>query len=94
MIMDSGANTSMTQHKHLLFDYQSLTSPSKVTASNGGTLQAIGKGKIILPEKTSITIPNVLDVPNLAKTLLSTDSITKQDYTITISEDMNIQTKK
>ena len=90
MIVDSGANVSMTKDKEILTDYKRFQIPSKVTASNGENLKVVGKGTLVLSTIPPIKIRDVLHVPDLMKTLISTNSITDQGYKIIIKKDLYI----
>ena len=79
----------MTKDKNLLQGYKKFKI-SKITASNAGILEAIGKGNMKLSENPPITIPDVLYVPKLTKTSVATNSLTKKGYQINIRENMNI----
>ena len=92
MIIDSGANISITNDKTALQDFQEFGRYTTVMASNGGTLQAIGKGTMILSVEPKIAIPNMLYVPKITKTLISTNCITNQGYEIHIKGDLTVST--
>lgn len=92
MIIDNGANISITNDKTVLQDFQEFGRYTTVMASNGGTLQAIGKGTMILSVEPKIAIPNMLYVPKITKTLISTNCITNQGYEIHIKGDLTVST--
>lgn len=51
---------------------------------------AIGKGTMMLSKQPLIFVSNVLHVPKIAKTPISTNSITEQEYEGRINQDLHI----
>jgi hypothetical protein len=87
MIIDTGANINMTQYKKLLHEYQKINTPSKATASNGENTPGNWKGTMILSKVPAITIPNVLYVPKIRRTLHSADTFTRQVFEIKATDE-------
>ena len=89
MMIDCGANLSMTNERSILVNYQDLRQPIKVGTSNGQLMHAVGHGQLHL-FNGKVTLPNVLFVPNVERTLLATKSFSKQGYEIRIQRRMRI----
>lgn len=89
MMIDCGANLSMTNERSILVNYQNLRQPIKVGTSNGQLMHAVGHGQLHL-FNGRVTLPNVLFVPNVERTLLATKSFSKQGYEIRIQRRMRI----
>jgi len=89
LIIDTGANISMTNDKTLLWNYQDSNYPRHVTSSSGQKSPVKGEGSLHI-SRHNIIISNVLYVPKLTKTIISTKSLTKQGLIIYIDDKMII----
>ena len=89
LLVDSGANVSMTNDKTLLWDYQESECERHVTSSNGEQSRVEGQGSLHMPQH-NVTITNVLYVPKLTKTLIATKSLTEQGLVVCIDDKMTI----
>ena len=70
-VIDSGASQHLSAQRDRFLDYQPI-SPLKIEIGDGSEIEAIGKGNITLEtDKTSITLHDVLYVPNIGTNLLS-----------------------
>ena len=76
-IVDSGASSHMTQTQEFMVNYEEFGTPQKVCLGDGRTLEAFGKGKVIVTmvfkrcERKKVTMYDVLYVPKLACNLFS-----------------------
>jgi transposase InsO family protein len=89
MMIDCGANLSMTSERNILMNYKNLPNRIKVGTSNGQVMHAIGYGQLHL-FGGRVILPNVLYVPHVERTLLATKSFSKQGYEIRIHRRMRI----
>ena len=74
-IIDSGATDHMTSHSNFFSNYTILSGRPKVKVANGTFSSIIGQG--IDSITSSLTLQNVLHIPNLSCNLLSVSKITK-----------------
>ena len=83
-ILDSGATCHMSNCKNDFVHLQKLNSPLMITLGDGGTLQAVGRGNIMLGMKLphnkteECTLYDVLYVPGLAYNLLSVPAASRK----------------
>ncbi|KMS65544.1 hypothetical protein BVRB_034890, partial [Beta vulgaris subsp. vulgaris] len=80
----------MTNDRNILQDYKAIRHIS-ITSSNGQTSPAQGEGTLRLRCSPPITIPGVLYVPGITKTLLATKSFTDQGLKVIIDDQLRIQ---
>ena len=73
-IIDSGATDHMTRSSKLFSLYGPCARKQKIKIANGSFSAIVGKGSIVI--SPSITLHNVLHVPNLSCNLLSVSKIT------------------
>ena len=91
-IVDSGATCHMCNSESQFVNLQTLSKPLTVTLSDGHSLQAAGRGNMILRMRLShnkiqeCTLYDVLFVPDLAYNLLSVTSAAKKDKVTTFTE--------
>ncbi len=84
-ILDSGATCHMCNCEHHFVRLQQLSSPLSITLGDGGSVQAQGRGEVILKMKLphgkieECTLHNVLYVPDLAFNLLSVPAAAKRN---------------
>jgi hypothetical protein len=89
LLIDSGANKSMTNDRSILTNYRSDTKNQNVTCSNGQLLTVHGRGDITLKQH-NIKLRDVLYVPQLTKTLIATKSLTNQGLRIHIDDNLQV----
>jgi hypothetical protein len=83
-LIDSGASQHMSNQREWFTTYTSME-PTKVYLGNNETVDAIGRGEIIMNMKTNnkpveATLTEVLHVPQLAKNLFSISQATKHGW--------------
>lgn len=90
-ILDSGATGHMCNSEHQFVKLQTLSNPLTITLGDGGTLQAGGRGEVVLRVKLphgkieECTLHNVLYVPDLAFNLLSVPAAARKNKVTTFS---------
>ena len=75
-VIDSGATDHMTSNSSLFLSYKPCAGNRKVKIANGSLSPIAGTGKIKISD--SISLSQVLHVPNLACNLVSVSKITKE----------------
>ena len=86
-IIDSGASCHMTWEKELFFEYREL-SGSTVKVGDGRTVEAMGEGTVRLSvyrddgKLHTLSMVNVLHVPELSCNLMSVRQITDRGFLI------------
>ena len=91
-ILDSGATCHMCNQKFIFTDYQPLQKPLKVVLGDGRSLQAVGRGNVVLKmnlpnHKTNkCTLLSVLLVPELAFNIFSVTSASEKGKLTTFSD--------
>lgn len=91
-IVDSGATSHMCSDKSIFTNLHTLSSPLPVTLGDGRSLQAVGRGDIVLKmnlpqERTeSCILHDVLLIPELSYNLLSVTSAAKRGKMTTFNE--------
>ena len=91
-ILDSGATCHMCNSESQFVSLQVLSKPLTVTLGDGHTLQAAGRGNVVLRMRLphgktrECTLHDVLFVPDLAYNLLSVTSAAKKNKVTTFSE--------
>eukprot|EP00731_Ephydatia_muelleri_P018948 Em0011g988a len=87
-IVDSGASSHMTQTQEFMVNYEEFGTPQKVCLGDGRTLEAFGKGKVIVTmvfkrcERKKVTMYDVLYVPKLACNLFSVRAAAAKGNTV------------
>ncbi|KAL5515273.1 hypothetical protein EMCRGX_G000418 [Ephydatia muelleri] len=87
-IVDSGASSHMTQTQEFMVNYEEFGTPQKVCLGDGRTLEAFGKGKVIVTmvfkrcEREKVTMYDVLYVPKLACNLFSVRAAAAKGNTV------------
>ena len=91
-IIDSGASCHMTWEKELFFEYRELTG-STVKVGDGRTVEAMGEGTVRLSvyredgKLHTLSMVNVLHVPELSCNLMSVRQITDRGFLIQFKND-------
>jgi gag-polypeptide of LTR copia-type len=70
--LDSGTAKSITPNRSQFIEFVPLSRPYQFKAANGTTLQAFGKGTILINSPSPIHIRNVYYAPKAPNTLIST----------------------
>lgn len=73
-IIDTGATDHMCSHKHLMSNLRSLNYPVHISIPNGNFLKVTHIGSVVL--SPTLTLQNVLFVPNFHYNLLSVSKLT------------------
>jgi hypothetical protein len=89
LLIDSGANKSMTNNRLILTNYRVDSKNTTVQCSNGQHLEVNVRGDIILKQQ-NIKISDVLYVPKLTQTFIATKSLTNQHLHINIGKDLQV----
>ena len=89
-LLDSGASEHMTPDATLLMDYTKLDTPIKIMYGNGQSLSAVGRGTILLKTLSSrfptVTVSNVLHVPDSAVNFLSMERLAAKQVKIMVDD--------
>ena len=84
-VIDSGASQHISAQKDRFRDYQSI-SPLKIQIGDGSEIEAVGKGDITLEtDDASITLTDVLYVPDIGTNLLSVAKATDHGHKLVFS---------
>lgn len=82
-VIDSGATSHMSPHKHLLTDYADYESPQEITMGTGMKTQAFGEGHIVFTSGPYAgKLSRVIWVPELQENLFSLAETTKLGYDV------------
>ncbi|KAL9234053.1 hypothetical protein vseg_008969 [Gypsophila vaccaria] len=75
--MDTGASSHMTASNGNLSSYSSLSNNRHIIVGNGSLIPIVGRGTLTLPHPhQSLTLNNILHVPNIIKNLVSVRQFT------------------
>ncbi|XP_074314501.1 uncharacterized protein LOC141649717 [Silene latifolia] len=78
--MDTGASSHMTSNSGKLSSYSSLSNNRHIIVGNGSMIPIVGCGAMNLPyPHNSLTLKNVLHVPNIIKNLVSVRQFTSDN---------------
>ena len=92
-IVDSGATCHICNNKQSFIQYQTLKKPQEVSVGDGYTLEAIGRGVVVLTldlpdnQTRKCKLHEVLYVPKLTYNLLSVSKMTDAGKHITFCDD-------
>ncbi|XP_074290301.1 uncharacterized protein LOC141617031 [Silene latifolia] len=79
--MDTGASSHMTSNNGNLSSYFKLSSNRHIVVGNGHLIPIVGRGVVSLPSPNqSLTLKNVLHVPNIINNLVSVLKFTTDNY--------------
>ncbi|XP_074297950.1 uncharacterized protein LOC141628752 [Silene latifolia] len=82
-LIDSGCTNHMTNNRSMFIDIDtSMNSP--VRMGDGSTIEAKGKGTIVVQTKKGTRFQNVLFVPSLGSNLLSVPQMMQNRYSLTV----------
>ena len=87
-LLDSGASSHMTRNRDLFIEYEDLKTSENVGVGDGRVLTAVGIGSIkldmiLLPgDLNTVTLTNVLYVPDLACNLFSVSTVANKGYSV------------
>ena len=84
-VIDSGASQHISAQRERFQNYQPI-SPLKIQIGDGSEIEAVGKGDVTLEtEKASITLTDVLYVPDIGTNLLSVAKAADRGHNLTFS---------